>query len=239
VVFLETKRSELFERIRDGLIVSCQALRHEPLYGSETMAKMAVAAMRGGAAGIRANSVLDINSIRQAIDLPIIGLIKQEYPDSPVYITPTLREVEALAESGADIIAMDATDRQRPGGGTIASLFPEIRRRFPNSVFMADCATLDDGLRAEALGFDCVGTTMSGYTQETSVRILPDYDLMRALCGGLSVPVIGEGGIWSPEQLARAFEQGVHCVVVGTAITRPMDITRRFVAALPQRAEKS
>lgn len=233
---METQKNRLFEKIRGGLIVSCQALSGEPLHGSETMVKMATAAMRGGAAGIRANSVADIRAIRQAVALPLIGLIKEAYGDNPVYITPTLREVEALAESGADILAMDATGRTRPGGGTIAELFPKIRARYPEKVFMADCATVEDGLRAQALGFDCVGTTLAGYTDETREQELPNFELMRRLSERLEIPVIGEGGIWNPEQLAQAFRQGIHCAVVGTAITRPMDITRRFVAALPGKA---
>lgn len=230
---METNQKQLFERIRGGLIVSCQALPDEPLHGADTMARMATAAMRGGAAGIRANSVVDIRSIRQAVDLPVIGLIKRVYGDSPVYITPTLAEVTELAGCGADIIAMDATNRVRPGGGTIAELFGEIRSRYPDKIFMADCATVEDGLRAQALGFDCVGTTMSGYTDETRKQELPNFALMRALSERLNIPVIGEGGIWSPAQLSEAFRQGIFCAVVGTAITRPMDITRRFVAALP------
>jgi N-acylglucosamine-6-phosphate 2-epimerase len=234
---LENYKSRLFERIRGGLIVSCQALPDEPLHGADTMALMATAAMRGGAAGIRANSVADIRSIKSAVDLPVIGLIKRVYEDSPVYITPTMAEVIGLAGSGADIIAMDATNRVRPGGGTIAELFPEIRRRYPDRIFMADCATVEDGHNAEALGFDLVGTTMAGYTDETRQQELPDFPLMRALATRLQIPVIGEGGIWSPEQLSEAFRQGVFCAVVGTAITRPMDITRRFVSALPGKAE--
>lgn len=228
---LKRTREELFELLRGGLIVSCQALAHEPLHSPEIMARMALAAMKGGAVGIRANSAADVRRISQEVDLPIIGLIKAEYTDSEVYITPTMDEVVAVAESGADIIAMDATDRLRPGGISLPELFAQAREAYPDAVFMADCSTLEEGRAAAKMGFDIVGTTLAGYTPYTKGRALPDFDLMRELSMTLDVPVIAEGGIWTPEQLAKAFEQGVLCAVVGTAITRPMEITQRFVSA--------
>ena len=127
---------------------------------------------------------------------------------------------------------MDATRRERPNGETIDTLFPRLREKYPDQMFMADVATFEEGVNAERLGFDLVSTTLAGYTEETHGRNLPDFELMHRLAQTLKIPTIGEGGIWSPEELKMAMEQGVFACVVGTAITRPRDITRRFVSAL-------
>jgi N-acylglucosamine-6-phosphate 2-epimerase len=224
--------NHLFEQIHGKLVVSCQALPEEPLHSPFIMGKMAYAALLGGAAGIRANSVEDIREIKSRVTLPIIGIIKQVYGDCPVFITPTMAEVEALCEEGVDLIAMDATDRERPDGSTIVELFPQIRAKYPNQLFMADCSTYKEGVQAVELGFDCVGTTLSGYTAVTKGRALPDFELASKLVQTLSVPVIAEGGISSPEELRRMFDLGVYSAVVGSAITRPMEITQRFLKAL-------
>lgn len=224
--------NHLFEQIHGKLVVSCQALPEEPLHSPFIMGKMAYAALLGGAAGIRANSVEDIREIKSRVALPIIGIIKQVYGDCPVFITPTMAEVDALCEEGVDLIAMDATDRERPDGSTIAELFPRIRAKYPNQLFMADCSTYEEGLQAAALGFDCIGTTLSGYTEGTKGRVLPDFELASRLVQTLNVPVIAEGGISSPEELRRMFDLGVYSSVVGSAITRPMEITQRFLKAL-------
>ena len=129
---------EILTEIKGGLIVSCQALETEPLYDSYIMSKMAYAAMLGGAVGIRANTVVDIKAIRERVDLPIIGIIKEEYHDSDVYITPTMKEVDALVEIGCDIIATDATNRPRPDGKSFEEFFTEVRKKYPNQLFMAD-----------------------------------------------------------------------------------------------------
>ncbi len=226
------RSSSLFDRLRGGLIVSCQALPEEPLHSSAIMGRMAYAAMRGGAVGIRANTVADIRQIQQEVSLPILGIIKRVTEGCPVVITPTMAEVDALVACGVDLLAMDATDRPRPDGRSIADLFAEVRAKYPEQCFMADISTLEEGLRAEAMGFDAVGTTLCGYTAATQGRSLPDYDVIRGLAARLRVPLIAEGGIWTPEQLRQALDAGAHCAVVGTAITRPMDITRHFVAAL-------
>ena len=227
--------SSFLKKTQQGLIVSCQALPDEPLHSSYIMSRMAYAAKLGGASGIRANSVSDIREIKKTVDLPLIGIIKQVYEGCPVYITPTLDEVNALMEVGVDVIAMDATDRPRPDGRSISQVFPEVRAKYPNQLFMADCATFDDGIRAETLGFDIVATTLTGCTAETAGTKAPDPDMIRRLCAAVRVPVIVEGGIWSPETLAAMFQiPGVHACVVGSAITRPMEITRRFAAALPK-----
>ena len=225
-------KQKLMDQIRGGLIVSCQALEDEPLHSSFIMGRMAYAAALGGAVGIRANSVEDIQEIKKTVQLPIIGIIKKDYPDCKTRITPTLQEVDALVEVGVEIIAMDATSRPRPDGRTIAQLFPEIRRKYPEQLFMADCATFDDALQAEKLGFDFAGTTLNGYTDETRQTPPPNFELMAKLAQTLSIPVIAEGGIFSPEQLRKAMDQGVLACVVGSAITRPMKITQHYVNAL-------
>ncbi len=223
---------EILEKIKGGLIVSCQALETEPLYDSYIMSKMAWAAYLGGAVGIRANTVVDIKAIKERVDLPVIGIIKQVYPDSDVYITPTMKEVDALVDVGCEIIAVDATNRLRPNGKTFEEFFKEVRSKYPNQLFMADTSCFDEGKLAEELGCDLIGTTMAGYTPYTKGTPLPDYTLMSRYVNDLNSPVIAEGGIWSPDELKKAIDLGVHSAVVGTAITRPMDITKRFVNAI-------
>ncbi len=224
--------TEVFNKIKGGLIVSCQALDNEPLYSSYIMSRMAYAAQLGGACGIRANSPEDIIKIKETVDLPIIGLYKENFKDSEVYITPTEECVDALMESKPDIIAIDATNRLRPFGLTLDEFFKKIRNKYPDMLFMGDCSCLEDGIHAEELGFDLVGTTLSGYTKDTQDIELPNISLMKQMAGALRIPVIAEGGIWYPEQLKAAMDAGVHAAVVGTAITRPMDITKRFVKAI-------
>lgn len=224
--------TEILEKIKGGLIVSCQALPTEPLYDSYIMSKMAWAAYLGGAVGIRANTVVDIKAIKEKVDLPVIAIIKEEYPDSEVYITPTMKEVDALVEVGCEIIALDATKRVRPNGVTLEEFFKEVRAKYPNQLFMADTSCFEEGKKAEELGFDLIGTTMAGYTPYTKGTSLPDFTLMERYVKELSTPVIAEGGIWVPEDLKKAIDIGVHAAVVGTAITRPMDITKRFVNAI-------
>ena len=211
------KNLDIFDRVRGGLIVSCQALENEPLHSSFIMSRMAVAAEMSGAVGIRANTVADITEIRKMVRLPMIGIIKQIYKDSDVYITPTMVEVDALVETGVEIIAMDATNRLRTGGKSLDDIFHEVRNKYPDQLFMADCSCYEEALHAEEIGFDCVGTTMAGYTpytQGTACLILPSskrfpkrsmYPLSRravstthSSCGrrltrGLSAP-------WSAEQ---------------------------------------
>lgn len=223
---------EILEQIKGGLIVSCQALETEPLYDSYIMSKMAWAAYLGGAVGIRANTVVDIKAIKEKVDLPVIGIIKQVYEDSDVYITPTMKEVDALVEIGCEIIAVDATDRLRPNGVTFEEFFTEVRAKYPNQLFMADTSCFEEGKKAEELGMDLIGTTMAGYTPYTNGTPLPDFKLMERYVKELHSPVIAEGGIWVPEQLKQAIDTGVHAAVVGTAITRPMDITKHFIEAI-------
>ena len=227
-------REEILARIRGGLIVSCQALEDEPLHSSFIMSRMAYAAVLGGAVGIRANSVADIAEMRKLVDVPMIGIIKAVYGGSDVYITPTMAEVDALTVTGVEIIATDATNRPRPGGETLESFFARARARYPHQLFMADCSTVEEGLHAAQLGFDLVGTTLSGYTAYTKGRSLPDYAMMAELVRHAGVPVIAEGGIWSPEELRKALDTGATAAVVGTAITRTRELTRHYVSRIAE-----
>ncbi|MEG0564787.1 MAG: N-acetylmannosamine-6-phosphate 2-epimerase [Hungatella sp.] len=222
----------VLEKNKGGLIVSCQALKEEPLYSSYIMSRMAYAAKLGGAVGIRANTVADITEIKKTVDLPIIGIIKEVYGDCNVYITPTMKEVDALIACGVDMIASDATKRVRPDGKTIDEFFKEVRAKYPNQLFMADCSSYEEGIHAAEIGFDLIGTTMNGYTDYTKGVELPNLDLMERLARDCGKPVIAEGGIWLPDQLKAALDAGVLAVVIGGAITRPMEITKRFVAAI-------
>lgn len=222
----------ILSKLKGGLIVSCQALENEPLHSSYVMQRMAVAAMRGGAVGIRANTVEDIQKIKEEVSLPVIAIIKRDYQGSDIYITPTMAEVDELMAVQPDIIAIDSTDRTRPFGETLELFFQKVRRKYPNQLFMADCSTIEEGVAAAKMGFDIIGTTMSGYTSYTSNEILPNYDMVSELVQVTGKPVIAEGGISTPEQLKKVMEKGAFAAVVGTAITRPMDITKKFVSVL-------
>jgi N-acylglucosamine-6-phosphate 2-epimerase len=143
-----------------------------------------------------------------------------------------MKEVDALVEIGCNIIAVDATNRTRPGGVSFEDFFKEVRAKYPDQLFMADTSCFEEGKLALELGFDLIGTTMAGYTPYTKGRTLPDVELIERYVKELNTPVIAEGGIWVPEQLVESFKNGAHAAVVGTAITRPMDITKRFVKAI-------
>lgn len=230
-----TDNQQTIEKLRGGLVVSCQALPDEPLHSSFIMGRMAYAAFRGGAIGIRANTVADIEEIRKVVDLPIIGIIKKVYPDQPeVYITPTLAEIDELAAVGVEIIALDATARTHPGGISLEELFQTARAKYPDQLFMADCSNVAEGLAAAKMGFDLIGTTLAGYTSYTAGRELPPFDMVDELVQTCGKPVIAEGNIVTPEQFRQAMDLGVLTTVVGSAITRPMEITKRFVAALTE-----
>lgn len=225
---------EILKKIKGGLIVSCQALSTEPLYDPYIMSKMAYAAMIGGAVGIRANTVVDIHEIKKLVNIPIIGIIKKEYDDSDVYITPTEKEVDELVSEGVEIIAVDATKRIRPNGESFESFFKKIRVKYPNQLFMADTSCYEEGKLALELGCDLLGSTMAGYTEYTKGAALPALDLIHRYAFELNAKVVAEGGIWYPEQLKEVYNQGAFTAVIGTAITRPRDITKRFVAAITE-----
>jgi N-acylglucosamine-6-phosphate 2-epimerase len=220
--------SVLLNRIRGGLIVSCQAELGEPLFGSEHMAAMARAAALGGAVGIRANTPLDIRSIKQQVDLPIIGIYKIDTPGFAVRVTPTLLSAIQVAQAGADIIAIDATDRPHPDGLGLEERVQAIHHD-TSCLVMADISTFEEGVVARQAGADLVATTLSGYTAYSLVQDGPDFALLERLAKSLSIPVVAEGRIATPAQAARALELGAWAVVVGSAITRPRWITEQYV----------
>jgi len=213
------------------LVVSCQARADNPLHGSIHMSAMARAAEAGGAKGIRANGVEDVAAIRAVTALPIIGIAKVWNDRFPVYITPGFEDAQRIAKAGADIVGLDATARPRDGE-PVERLIARIRDELGVEVF-ADIATFDEGRAAQAYGATYVATTLAGYTEETASRKGqgPDLELLEALAAALTIPVVAEGRFDTPELVAEAFRRGAHAVVVGTAITNPREITKKFVRA--------
>ena len=216
--------------IKKHLIVSCQALEDEPLHSSFIMSRMAVAAMQGGAKGIRANSFEDIEAIKKAVPLPVIGIIKRDYKDSDVYITPTYEDVDHLVQGGCDIIAMDATISMRPGCISLDTFFKKVKEKYPKQLFMADCSTVEEAVHADELGFDFIGTTIVGYTSQSKGDQInaDDFKIIRDILKQVKHPVIAEGNIDTPQKAKRVLELGCYSVVVGSIITRPQIITKRF-----------
>lgn len=221
------------EELRHKLIVSCQALPDEPLHSDFIMARMAVAAKEGGASGIRANSVVDIAAIRKAVDLPIIGIIKRDYEGADVYITATMKEVDELMTVRPNIIAIDATTSTRPNGESLKEFFQKVKEKYPDQLWMADCSTIDEMLTADQLGFDFIGTTLVGYTKQSQGDKIEsnDFEIIRKALSKLSHPLIAEGNIDTPDKVRRVLKLGAYSVVVGSAITRPQLITKKFVEA--------
>lgn len=219
------------EELKGGLVVSCQALEHEPLHGNGHMAAMALAAKQGGAVGIRANGPSDIRQIKEKVDLPIIGIWKKDYEGFDAFITPTTEDAKSVAEAGADIIAVDATEQTRPQ--KLEELVEYIQDVLGKKV-MADISTLSEGKNAHELGCDYIGTTLSGYTSYTKDRVQPDFSLIEELIKEVSTPVVAEGNIGNPEQAKKALEIGAAFVVVGGAITRPQLITKSFVDGMKE-----
>ncbi|MBC8137778.1 MAG: N-acetylmannosamine-6-phosphate 2-epimerase [Fibrella sp.] len=221
--------------LRHGLIVSCQAQPGEPLHSSFIMGRMAVAAKEGGAVGIRCESPDDIRAVREAVPgLPIIGLWKVSLPgyESTVYITPRVRDAQAVADAGADIIALDATLRPHPEDRTAADLIRMVKEA-TGKLVMADIDSVTSAVAAIDAGADCVSTTLSGYTDDSPRLDGPDFGLLERLMAlELPVPVIAEGRIHTPEQARQALDVGAFAVVVGGAITRPQQITARFARAV-------
>lgn len=222
---------EINEKLKKGLIVSCQALDNEPLHSSFIMGRMALAAKMAGAVGIRANTVSDIKEIKENVDLPIIGIIKKDYDNSEVYITPTMDEVDALVAEGVDIIATDGTNNKRPKNEGLKDFYEEIRAKYPDIKLMADCSTVDEAIMADKLGFDYIGTTLIGYTPQSKGNKIDadDFKILREIIEKVNHPVIAEGNVDKPEKAKRVLELGAFTVVVGGAITRPQNIAKKFV----------
>jgi len=226
---------EVIEKIKNGLIVSCQALDGEPLHSPFIMGRMALAAEMGGASGIRANGYDDIIEIKKQVNLPVIGLIKKKYKGFEPYITPTIDEVNLVVKAGANIVAVDATKSLKPGNITTDEFLLKIKSNYPDVLVMADISTYEEGIKAYEMGFDLVSTTLSGYTGYSLQQDGPDFNLIRELSRDIKVPLIAEGRIWDTDEAARALEMGAFAVVVGTAITRPQEITKRFADSIVKR----
>jgi N-acylglucosamine-6-phosphate 2-epimerase len=221
--------------LNGGLVVSCQAREDNPLHGPAFMAAMAQAAVRGGAAGIRADGETDIAAIRATVgaDVPIMGIFKVKQDDGSVFITPSAESARRIRAAGAELIAVDGTPRSRPGGDSLRDVVGAIHA--VGGAALADVGTLEHARYAVDCGVDAVGTTLSGYTPDSPKQEGPDFDLLERLVAESPVPVFAEGRIWTREEARRAREIGASFVVVGTAITNPMAITARFVEALKGR----
>lgn len=233
------KKEELFEQLKGKIIVSCQAVPGEPLYVEEKsiMYLMARATKQAGTPAIRTSSIRDVIAIKEETGLPVIGLIKIKYEGFESYITPTMKEVDELAAAGSDVIAFDCTAQKRGDGKTIDEFIAEVRKKYPDAILMADISTYEEGINAWRLGVDMVGTTMSGYTAHSPKTDGPDYELVKRLSAEVDIPVIGEGRVHSPEQAVEMLNAGAFAVVVGGAITRPLEIAQRFIKAVEMRAE--
>ena len=228
----EERLQRFIKQVEKRLIVSCQALPEEALFGADIMAKMAISVARGGASAIRANTPVDVKAIRQAVDLPLIGLYKEVLPGYDVIITPTWKHALAIAEAGADIIALDCTERPHPDG-EIRDLIARIHEQ-TECLVMADISTCEEGMAAAAAGADMLSTTLSGYTPYSPRQKGPDLDLVTQLVSRSPVPVIAEGRYHTPEQVRQALLNGAVSVVVGGAITRPRQITEFFIETIDE-----
>lgn len=228
------EKNALLETIHKKMIVSCQAIPGEPLYVEEksVMYLMARAAKLAGSPAIRTSSVRDVAAIKEETGLPVIGLIKTRYEGYESYITPTMKEVDELVKAGSDVVALDCTMRKRGDGKTVSEYIASVREKYPDIILMADISTYEEGINAKQCGVDILGTTMSGYTAYSRQGDGPDYELMSRLAEDAEIPVIGEGKIHSPEQAVKALQTGVWAIVVGGAITRPLEIAQRFMKAI-------
>lgn len=222
----------ILNRLKGKVVVSVQAMPSEPLYLEKCMVAMMKSVTKGGAGGLRVAGARDVRNAKRLFEVPVIGLTKPNVIPSNwqeiVYITPTIKEVIELIEAGADIIAFDGTMRPRPQNEKLEDLIKYIK--INKRIAMADISTLEEAQNAEKLGADILSTTLSGYTQFSQNRGNgPDFELLKELVENTNLPVVLEGRIWEPEEVTKAFELGAHCVVIGSAITRPQLITKRFV----------
>jgi N-acylglucosamine-6-phosphate 2-epimerase len=220
------------EAIRHGLVVSCQAGKESPLCAPHSIAALAGSAALGGAAGFRVDGPDNVAAVRAISTRPILGINKLQNPGFDVFITPTFASALAVVQQGADMVALDGTTRPRPHGEELSEIIRRLHAECGVPV-MADIATVEEGLRAAELGADVVATTLAGYTSYSSGRTGPALDVLQRLVADAGVPVIVEGRVWTIEELRACFEAGAYAVVIGSAITVPQFITRRFVDAIP------
>lgn len=223
----------ILSKLKKAIIISSQAMPDEPFYNPIAMESMLQSVINGGAQGLRVAGVRDIKLSKKLCDLPIIAITKPDkiptnYKEV-VYITPTLEDVRILAQTGADIIAFDGTQRSRPSGCSLKEII-ELTQNL-GCLAMADISTFEEGVTAQQLGADIVSTTLAGYTSHSISTEGPDFDLLKKLVENLDCPVILEGRIWSPDEVKKAFEIGAHAVVIGSAVTRPHHIVERFIKA--------
>ncbi len=226
--------SDILAATKSSIIVSCQALPDEPMYCEEMsiMPFFANAAKRAGSKCIRTSSIRDVVAIKEATGLPVIGLVKRVVEGYASYITPTMKEIDELVQVESDIVALDCTMRARGDGSSINEFIAQIREKYPDIVLMADISTVDEGVNAAECGVDLVGTTLSGYTDYSPKTDGPDFELVEKLVSSVSIPVIAEGKIHTPEQAKKMLSLGAHAVVVGGAITRPLEIAQRFYGGI-------
>lgn len=226
--------SEILESTKGSIIVSCQALPGEPMYCEEMslMPFMARAAQKAGSKCIRTSSIRDVVEIKKATGLPVIGLVKRVVEGYASYITPTMQEIDELVAADSDIVALDCTRRVRGDGTTINEFIAQIKAKYPDLVLMADISTFEEGINAQECGVNLVGTTLSGYTDYSPKVDGPDFALVERLAKELTIPVIAEGKVHYPDQAKKMLELGAHAVVVGGAITRPLEIAQRFYQAI-------
>ena len=227
----ENKKKEILDSMKGGLVVSCQVQHDDPVYSMDFVVKMAKAAEWGGAVGIRANSPDQIAEIRKNVKLPIIGLYKIWHDDTDVFITPTLEAAKQVWEAGADIIALDCTSQITHEGKPAYELLPIVKKAIPEAIIFADVSNYEEAKRAVELGADIVGPTLYGYTEETKDIEQPDLREFARMCRdfGDEVCMMMEGHVYTPEDAMKCLYLGAHSVVVGSAITRPHLITKRFV----------
>lgn len=221
------------EQLRGGLIVSCQAPTGSPLDDPFIISALALTAEQQGAVGVRLNGASHVAAARARLTIPILGIEKARTEGCEVFITPTYETAERLAQSGADLIALDATQRTRPNNEKIEMLIRRIREDLQTPV-MADIATFNEALFAADCGADIIATTLCGYTNETTAVSLPAFKLLETLTANLRIPIICEGGVASPADVQRAFQCGAFAVVVGTAITGISQLVKNFAAAAPR-----
>lgn len=223
----EVALNPVFLAINSGLIVSCQASDGTPMDTPEFITAQALTVESAGAKAIRAQGIENVSSIVRAVKVPVIGLVKSYTPDSDVYITPTVEDVLALVAAGADIVAVDATQRSRHKGMTLEAFYTEVRKHTAVPL-LADIDSLENALYAQSLGFDAIATTLNGYTPSPSTG-LPNVDLVKSITAQINIPVIAEGGYTTPEQVHQAIENGAWAVCVGTAITNPYLMAKYFI----------